>query len=91
MSNPPVLALPDFNQVFTVEIDASRTGIGAVLVRGKRPIAFFSKALSPTHQALSVYENEMLAVVTAIEKWRAYLISRHFTVRTDYQSLKYIL
>lgn len=91
MSHPPVLALPDFIETFIVETDASSNGMGAVLVQKKRPTAFFSKALSTSHQALSVYEKEMLAVVTAIQKWRAYLIGRHFIIKTDHQSIKYLM
>ena len=78
MCTAPVSALPIFNNIFVVESDASHEGIGAVLSQGGRPIAFFSKGLSPKHQVLSVYEKEMLAILATVKKWHAYLIGRHF-------------
>ncbi|XP_071909780.1 uncharacterized mitochondrial protein AtMg00860-like [Coffea arabica] len=83
MTSPPVLTLPDFSQEFVVETDASNSGIGAVLLQQERPLAFFSKALAPKHQGLSVYEKEMLAIVNAIQKWRPYLLGGHFIIKAS--------
>ena len=91
MSNPPVLASPDFTKPFTVECDASGLGLGAVLMQSQRPIAFHSQALKGKNLALSTYEKELLALVVAVKKWRHYLLGRPFVITTDHQSLKYLL
>ncbi|OMO86983.1 Integrase, catalytic core [Corchorus capsularis] len=62
----------------------------AVLCQNGRPIAYFSKALGPKHVSLSVYEKEMLAVLMAVKKWNSYLSGRHFIIKTDHQSLKFL-
>jgi hypothetical protein len=87
MSSTPVLALPDFDIPFEIEIDASEKVVGAMLSQKGHPIAFFSKALSVANQKLSTYEKEFLAVLMVVEKWRSY-ISRHpFVIWTDHKSL----
>nr|GEX20581.1 putative mitochondrial protein [Tanacetum cinerariifolium] len=65
MVKAPVLALPNFEQEFVVETDASGKGIRAVLCQNGHPIVYWSKTLSAKHQALSTYEKEFLAVVAA--------------------------
>ncbi|GJT77699.1 reverse transcriptase [Tanacetum coccineum] len=87
----PVLALLDFQKTFVVETDASWKGIRVVLQQDGHPIAYLSKTLSPKHQVLSTYENEFLAVLMAFDKWKGCLLDRHFKIKTDHFSLKYLL
>ena len=91
MVSPPVLALPNFSEKFIMETDAFGGGTEAVLMQGGHPLAYISKALSSRHQALSVYEKELLAIVYAVIKWHHYLTRRHFIIKTGHQSLKHLL
>ncbi|GJR52082.1 retrotransposon-related protein [Tanacetum coccineum] len=53
-------------------------------------IAYLSKTLSPKHQALSTYEKEFMVMLMALDKWRGYLLDRHFKIKTDHFILKYL-
>lgn len=86
----PVLCLPSFDDEFCIDTDACGQGVGAVLHQKGRPVAFFSKGLGVKHQALSIYDKEMLAVLLAVKKWHTYVVGRRFQIRTDHQSLKFL-
>ena len=91
MTTTPVLVLPDFSQPFVVETDASQEGMGVVLMQSQRPLAFISKAFPPKKRGLSAYERELWALIHAVQKWRTYLFGNQFVIKTDHQSLKYLL
>ncbi|XP_040988915.1 uncharacterized protein LOC121236530 [Juglans microcarpa x Juglans regia] len=91
VASPLVLRLLDFSKEFTIECDASGVGLGAVLRQDSQRIAFFSKALKGKALFLSTYENEFLALVCAVGKWRPYLLGQSFKIKTDQQALKYLL
>ena len=50
-----------------------------------------SKKLGVKNQSLSTYEKELLALFTAVTKWKHYLLGGEFIIRTDQISLKYLL
>ncbi|GKC43099.1 retrovirus-related pol polyprotein from transposon 17.6 [Tanacetum coccineum] len=55
--------MPNFDEPFFIEFDASDDGIRAVLSQKGRPVAFKSQALRVTKRSWSRYAKEMLAIV----------------------------
>jgi hypothetical protein len=87
MATTLVLALPNFEEVFVVETDASDKGVGVVLSQKGHPIAYYSKALGVQNNKLSIYEKEFLAILMAVDRWRCYLHRAPFVIKTNHKSL----
>jgi hypothetical protein len=81
----PVLQLPDFNNDFVVECDASGSEFGAVH-QGTGPVVFFSKPIAARHSKLAAYEHELIGLMHVIHHWRPYLWSHSFVIKTDHYS-----
>ncbi|MEO1413559.1 MAG: reverse transcriptase family protein, partial [Bacteroidota bacterium] len=94
----PVLLHPDPKRQFIVEVDASDTGLGAVLSQRSatdhkvHPCAFFSRRFLPAEENYDIGNRELLAVVAALEEWRHWLEGAElpFTIWTDHKNLTYI-
>ena len=96
LTNPPVLAYADFSLPFIVNVDASGTGLGAVLYQeqeGKeRVIAYASRSLRGPEKLYPAHKREFLALKWAVtDKFHDYLFGSKFTVRTDNNPLTYVL
>ncbi len=95
MAEDVILAIPNDDDPFMVEADASEGAIGAVLSQkqdGKwRPVAFMSKSLSITERNYEIYDKELLAIMLALAEWRHYLMGAAVDVEiwTDHQNLQY--
>jgi hypothetical protein len=83
MSTPPLLSLPNFAIHFQLETDACATGLRAVLMQQGKPLAFFSKSLSPK-------EKEALAIFEALKKWCHYFLGNKVVIKPDQRSLQYV-
>ncbi|KAK3520990.1 hypothetical protein QTP86_002387, partial [Hemibagrus guttatus] len=94
----PLLVHPDPDKSFIVEVDASTTGVGAVLSQQQgnpsrlHPCAFFSRKLNPAERNYDIGNRELLAVKLALEEWRHWLEgAKHpFTVLTNHKNLEYL-
>ena len=67
------MAYPDFSQPFEIYTDSSSRQLGAVIVQKNRPIAFFSRKLTETQEKYSVTEQELLAIVGCLKKFKGML------------------
>ena len=86
----PVLTLPDQGKRFTVYCDASKHGLGCVLMQEGRVIAYASRQLRQHELNYPTHDLELAAVVHALKIWRHYLYGQRCDIYTDHKSLKYI-
>ncbi|GJX73007.1 putative reverse transcriptase domain-containing protein [Tanacetum coccineum] len=87
----PILALPEGNDDFVIYCDASHQGLGAVLMKREKVIAYASRQLKPNEENYTTHDLELGAVVFALKIWRHYLYGTKCTVFTDHKSLQHIL
>jgi ribonuclease HI len=91
LTSAPVLVLPDIQKSFTIFCDASRQGLGCVLMQEGKVVAYASRQLRTHEQNYPTHDLELAAVVHALKIWRHYLIGNKCEIYTDHKSLKYII
>lgn len=97
LCNFPVMLAPNFSKPFSLAVDASNVGAGAVLLQEddegiEHPVCYFSKKFSGAQKNYSVIEKELLSLILALQHFSVYIPPFGFEVRvyTDHHPLKYL-
>lgn len=94
LKSPELLQYPDFAKEFTITVDASKVGCGAVLSQdfdgNDLPIYFASKSFNSAERKKPTIEQELLAIHFAIKQFRPYVYGTKFRVRSDHRPLVYL-
>ena len=89
------MSFPTETDQFIIDTDASLVGQGAVLsqkIDGKeKVIGYFSKCFTRAERKYCVTRRELLAIVSALKHFHHYVYGRHFIIRCDHSSLKWLL
>ncbi|KAH0672236.1 hypothetical protein KY284_023323 [Solanum tuberosum] len=85
-----VLTLPEGSNGYVIYCDASRVGLGCVLMQRGKVIAYASRQLKVHEKNYSTHDLELAAVVFALKIWRHYLYGVHVDVFADHKSLQYV-
>jgi hypothetical protein len=90
LTTAPVLTMPDIHKSFDIYCDASKQGLGCVLMQEGHVIAYASRQLRKHEQNYPTHDLELAAVGHALKIWRHYLLSHKCQIYTNHKSLKYI-
>jgi hypothetical protein len=74
LTTTPILKVLDMDADFLVCTDASKEGLGEVLMQYGRVIAYISKKLRRHEENYATHNLELLAIVYALKVWRHYLV-----------------
>ncbi|KAL0561560.1 hypothetical protein IC582_001994 [Cucumis melo] len=85
----PVLTVPDGFGSFVIYSDASKKGLGCVLMQQGKVVAYASRQLKSHEQNYPTHDLELAAVVFALKIWRHYLYGEKIQIFADHKSLKY--
>jgi hypothetical protein len=90
LTSAPILRVSDMEKDFTVCTDASKQGLGVVLMQDGGVIAYASRKLKQHEELYATHDLELAVVMLALKLWRHYLVGRSFELKTDHESLKHL-
>ena len=91
ISSSPILKYYDPQLETMLSVDASKYGLGAVLLQKHEtwaPVAYASRSLTKTEQNYAQIEKEALASVFGTQRFHDYVYGKHFTVESDHKPLQ---
>ena len=90
LTTAPVFTLPEGSDGYVIYCDASRVGLGCVLIKRGKVIAYASRQLKVHEKNYPTHDLNLAAVVFALKIWRHYLYDVHVDVFTNHKSLQYV-
>ena len=87
ISNVKVLPYFNINAETTLQMDASKKGLGACLIQNGKVVCYASRALTKTEQNYQNLEREALGTIWVVEKFHYFLYGKEFTLETDQKIL----
>jgi hypothetical protein len=90
LTTAPVLTMPNVERPFSIYCDASRQGLGCVLMQDCHVVAYASRQLRKHEEKYPTHDLELAVVIHALKIWRHYTIGKRCEVYSDLKSLKYI-
>ena len=90
MTSAPILIIPTRGELLVIYSDASKIGLGAVLIQNRNVVAYTSRQMKDHKKNYSTHDLEMAVVVFAMKMWHHYLYGVKCEIYTDRKNLKYI-
>ncbi|KAG0731511.1 hypothetical protein G6F23_015236 [Rhizopus arrhizus] len=98
LTSPPLLSYPDRRKYQVLSVDASKSGLGAVLsqvtdlysLANEQVISYASRSLRGAETNYAITHLEALAVVWGVQHYRHFLLGRKFVLITDHSALRYV-
>lgn len=87
----PVLSYFDPQKELRLQVDASKSGLGAVMLQDDKPVAYASKSLNSTEENYAQIEKELYAVLFGCKRFHEYMYGRRVIVESDHKPLEAIL
>ena len=85
----PFLQMVDLDGDFVICTDASKEGIGAVLLQNDHAICYESRKLKEHEQNYPTHDFELATIIHALRMWSHYLMGRNFLLKIENMSMKY--
>ena len=90
LTTAPFLTIPESSDGYVIYCDASRVGLGCVLMQRDKVISYAFRKLKVHEKNYPTHDLELEAMVFALKIWRHYLYDVHVDVYTDHKILQYV-
>lgn len=90
LTSAQVLILPNPKEIFVVYCDASKMGLGGVLMQNRHVVAYALRQLKEHEKNNLTHDLELATVVYVLKIWWHYQYGFKFEVCSDHKSLKYL-